>query len=170
MSLTRQSFRFLFLLLSLLFVLSESTLSSSSSSNSIQNLLQSQGLPGGLFPHDVKSFTLHPDGLLEVLLDRPCLAKFDTGVYFDSVVRANLTYGKLMGMEGLSQKELFLWLPVKDIIVDDPSSGVIVFDIGVAHKQLSLSLFEDPPVCRPTDLEVLQPNIGRKKIGFEALR
>lgn len=85
-------------------------------------------------------------------------------------MRANLTYGKLMGMEGLSQKELFLWLPVKDIIVDDPSSGVIMFDIGVAHKQLSLSLFEDPPVCRPTDLEVLQPNIGRKKIGFEALR
>ncbi|XP_030528969.1 uncharacterized protein LOC115739830 [Rhodamnia argentea] len=167
MSLTYKSFRFLSLFLPLLFVFPQSTFSSS---NSIQNLLQSQGLPGGLFPHDVKSFTLYPDGLLEVILDRPCLAKFDTRVYFDSVVRANLTYGKLMGMEGLSQKELFLWLPVKDIIVDDPSSGVIVFDIGVAYKQLSLSLFEDPPVCNPSDLEVLQPKIGRKEIGFEALR
>ncbi|KAK3433302.1 hypothetical protein EUGRSUZ_D00880 [Eucalyptus grandis] len=108
MSLTRQSFRFLFLLLSLLFVLSESTLSSSSSSNSIQNLLQSQGLPGGLFPHDVKSFALHPDGLLEVLLDRPCLAKFDTGVYFDSVVRANLTYGSDRATRIRHDNHLFL--------------------------------------------------------------
>jgi hypothetical protein len=70
-------------------------------------------------------------------------------VYFDSVVRANLTYGSLIGVVGLSQEELFLWLPVKDIIVDDPKSGLILFDIGVAHKQLSLSLFEDPPSCKP---------------------
>ena len=67
----------------------------------------------------------------------------------DRVVRANLSYGGLVGLEGLSQEELFLWLPVKGIIVNDPSSGLILFDIGVAHKQLSLSLFEDPPVCKP---------------------
>jgi hypothetical protein len=64
-------------------------------------------------------------------------------------VRANLTYRSLSGVVGLSQEELFLWLPVKDIIVDDPGSGLILFDIGVAHKQLSLSLFEDPPNCKP---------------------
>lgn len=77
------------------------------------------------------------------------MAKFDTRVHFDSVVRANLTFGGLKALEGLSQEELFLWLPVKGISVSDPSSGLILFDIGVAHKQLSLSLFEDPPVCKP---------------------
>ena len=77
------------------------------------------------------------------------MAKFDGRVHFDRVVRANLSYGGLVGLEGLSQEELFLWLPVKGIIVNDPSSGLILFDIGVAHKQLSLSLFEDPPVCKP---------------------
>lgn len=80
------------------------------------------------------------------------MAKFETRVFFDSVVRANLSYGGLIGVEGLSQEELFLWLPVKDIIVYDPSSGLILFDIGLAHKQLSLSLFEEPPICNPQDV------------------
>ncbi|KAH6786458.1 serine protease [Perilla frutescens var. hirtella] len=105
------------------------------------------GLPAGLLPKEVKSYKLSGSGLLEVFLDGPCLTRFDTMALYESEVRANLTYGSLTGVEGLSQEELFLWLPVKDIIVNDPSSGLILFDIGVAHKQLSLSLFEDPPDC-----------------------
>ncbi|KAF5448779.1 hypothetical protein F2P56_029283 [Juglans regia] len=69
---------------------------------------------------------------------------------------------------GLSQEELFLWLPVKDIIVNDPSSRLILFDIGVAHKQLSLSLFEKLPVCKPQDL-VLERD-GKNKMRFQAQR
>ena len=139
MSLTPMSFFTIFLLLHLPLT----------ATSSIHNLLESQGLPAGLFPDSVKSYSLDQNGLLEVHLDQPCLAKFDTRVHFDSVIRANLSFGGLKGLEGLSQEELFLWLPVKDIIVNDPSSGLILFDIGVAHKQLSLSLFEDPPVCKP---------------------
>ncbi|XVF25940.1 hypothetical protein REPUB_Repub13aG0257200 [Reevesia pubescens] len=140
------------------------------SSSTIQDLLRSQGLPAGLFPDNVKSYKLDLDGRLEVHLESPCMAKFDGRVQFDRVVRANLSYGGLMGLEGLSQEELFLWLPVKGIIVNDPSSGLILFDIGVAHKQLSISLFEEPPVCKP--LEVLAENvgIGRKKKGFQVQR
>ena len=120
-----------------------------SSSSSIRDLLRSKGLPPGLLPKEIKSYTFSEDGHLEVFLNGPCLTKFENRVLFDSVVRANLTYGSLIGVEGLSQEELFLWLPVKDIIVDDPRSGLILFDIGLAHKQLSLSLFEDPPRCKP---------------------
>ncbi|CAL5411008.1 hypothetical protein CsSME_00032314 [Camellia sinensis var. sinensis] len=131
-------------------------------SNSIHELLISQGLPAGLFPKNVKSYDLDQDGHLQVHMDQPCMAKFETRVFFDSVVRANLSYGGLIGLEGLSQEELFLWLPVKDIIVYDPSSGLILFDIGVAHKQFSLSLFEDPPVCRPQG-DLLE-EVGRKEM------
>ncbi|XP_050371159.1 uncharacterized protein LOC126789130 [Argentina anserina] len=120
------------------------------SSSSIHDLLRSHGLPAGLLPKEVKSYSLSDDGLLQVFLDAPCLTKFEDRVFFDSIVRANLSYGSLIGVEGLTQEELFLWLPVKDIIVDDPGSGLILFDIGVAHKQLSLSLFEDPPSCKPS--------------------
>lgn len=116
--------------------------------SSLKNLLESRGLPGGLFPENVKSYNLDQNGRLEVYLEGPCMAKFDTRVLFDSVVRANLSYGGLVGLEGLTQEELFLWLPVKGIIVNDPSSGLILIDIGLARKQLSLSLFEDPPVCK----------------------
>lgn len=120
------------------------------SSTSIHELLRSRGLPAGLFPKNaVKSYDLDENGHLQVYLDSPCVAKFETRVFFDSVVRANLSYGGLIGVEGLSQEELFLWLPVKDIIVYDPSSGLILFDIGLAHKQMSLSLFEEPPICNP---------------------
>ncbi|KAM5585794.1 hypothetical protein ABKV19_004949 [Rosa sericea] len=138
------------------------------SSSSIHDLLRSQGLPAGLLPKEVKSYSLSDDGFLQVFLDAPCLTKFENRVFFDSVVRANLSYGSLIGVEGLTQEELFLWLPVKDIIVDDPGSGLILFDIGVAHKQLSLSLFEDPPSCKPSG--VLKNHVKRLKKGFEALR
>lgn len=117
-------------------------------SSSIQEVLRRHGLPSGIFPDSVKSYTLDQRGNLEVTLDAPCIAKYETRVFFETVVRANLSFGQLKGLEGLSQEELFLWLPVKDIIVDDPSSGLIIIDIGLAHKQLSLSLFEYPPLCR----------------------
>ncbi|XAR67500.1 hypothetical protein NMG60_11002278 [Bertholletia excelsa] len=141
---------------------------SSSSSSSIHDLLRSHGLPAGLLPKRVESYTLSGSGLLEVRLEGPCLTKFDTMAFYDSVVRANLTYRSLAGVEGLSQEELFLWLPVKDIVVDDPKSGLILFDIGLAHKQLSLSLFEDPPDCEPGE-GVLKKK-SRKEKGFEAQR
>ncbi|XP_073030020.1 uncharacterized protein [Primulina eburnea] len=137
-----------------------------SASSTIHDLLKSKGLPAGLFPKNgVKSYDLGEDGLLQVYFDSPCVAKFETRVSFGSVVRANLSYGGLIGVEGLSQEELFLWLPVKDIIVYDPSSGIILFDIGVAHKQMSLSLFEDPPVCDPQG--ELMEMIPRKDFGFQ---
>lgn len=117
-------------------------------SSTIHDLLRSQGLPAGLLPKEVKSYALSQNGLLEVFLDGPCLTKYENRVLFESVVRANLSYGSLIGVQGLTQEELFLWLPVKGIIVDDPKSGLILFDIGVAHKQLALSLFEDPPSCK----------------------
>ncbi|KAJ6999646.1 hypothetical protein D5086_007919 [Populus alba] len=163
MSLTQVSFLPFFL--SLIFILSTITTTTST----LQNLLQIHGLPGGLFPNNVKSYSLDQDGRLEVQLDGLCMTKYETRVVFDSVVRANLSYGGLMGLEGLIQEELFLWLPVKGFEVNDPSSGLISVDIGLAHKQLSRSLFEVPPVCKPQGAADLLKNFGRK-IGVQFQR
>lgn len=123
---------------------------SHSSPISIHDLLKSKGLPYGLLPKEVKSYNYSTtNGLLEVYLDGPCLTKFDTIAFYESYLKANLTYGSLNGVQGFLQEELFVWLPVKGIIVDDLNYGIILFDIGLAHKQLSLSLFEDPPHCNP---------------------
>ncbi|GAB2284615.1 hypothetical protein Dimus_019070 [Dionaea muscipula] len=129
--------------------------SPSSPSSSVHELLKSRGLPAGLLPREVKTYNLDDDGHLEVFLDAPCLTKFENRVQFDSVLRANLSYGELIGVVGLTQEELFIWLPVKGIIVNDPNSGLIVFDIGVAQKQLSVSLFEDPPSCKTQGVVML---------------
>ncbi|KAH6776011.1 serine protease [Perilla frutescens var. hirtella] len=138
-------------------------------STSIHDLLKTKGLPPGLFPKRiVKSYELNQHGLLQVYLERPCLTKFETRVFYDHVVRANLSYGSLTGVEGLSQEELFLWLPVKDIIVYDPSSGLILFDIGVAYKQMPLSLFEDPPLCHAQ--RRWKDGSPRKGLGFQIQR
>ncbi|XP_008789769.1 uncharacterized protein LOC103707160 [Phoenix dactylifera] len=138
---------------------------------SIHELLREHGLPAGLVPKTVESFDLDRDsGLLEVRLERPCYAMYDELAYFDQVVRGNLSYGALRGVEGFSQEELFLWLPVKGILVSDPSSGVILFDIGLAHKQLSLSLFEEPPACRPAVRQVVAEVLLGRRGGFRAQR
>ncbi|MBA0625341.1 hypothetical protein Godav_010548 [Gossypium davidsonii] len=163
---TQKPIKFLHVFLTLVSLISP-LLSSSPPPPSIHDLLLSRGLPKGLLPKEVKSYTLSDNGTLEVLLDEPCLTKYENRVLFDSVVRANLSYGSLIGVVGLSQEELFLWLPVKDIIVDDPKSGLILFDIGLAYKQLSLSLFEEPPNCKP---QGILKNEVRKQKGFEALR
>ncbi|KAF9670325.1 hypothetical protein SADUNF_Sadunf13G0056700 [Salix dunnii] len=106
-------------------------------SSSIHDLLISKGLQADLLPREVRSYTLSEDGYLEVFLDGPCLTKYENRVFFESVVRANLTYRSLTGVVGLSQEERFLWLPVIDI------------------TQLSLSLFEDPPYCKPQGIAFL---------------
>uniref|UniRef100_A0A7N0ZVT6 Uncharacterized protein n=1 Tax=Kalanchoe fedtschenkoi TaxID=63787 RepID=A0A7N0ZVT6_KALFE len=119
---------------------------------SLARLLQSHGLPPGIFPENVESFSLDRYSRLEVRLDSPCYAEFENMVYFEKVVRANLSYGGLLGLQGLQQRELFLWLPVRGIINNDPSSGVIMIDIGIAHEHIALSHFDEPPVCTPLPL------------------
>lgn len=131
---------------------------------SIQDLLRAYGLPPGLLPSAVNSYDMDREtGLLEVHLDNPCFAKYDGLVFFNQTIRGNLSYGSLKGLVGFSQEELFIWLPVKEVLLADPSSGVIFFDIGVAHKQLSLSLFEDPPDCSAGEED--EPQLAFQMIG-----
>ncbi|PKA52624.1 hypothetical protein AXF42_Ash001605 [Apostasia shenzhenica] len=118
----------------------------------IHELLVEYGLPAGILPKAVESYWMdRSTGLPEVRLDRPCYAKYDGPPFFDREVRGNLSYGELRCVVGLRQEELFLWLPVHGILASNPSFGVILFDIGLARKRLSLSLFEIPPDCRPEE-------------------
>lgn len=113
----------------------------------IYDVLRRNGLPIGLIPKVVKSYTLHDSGVFEVNLDKPCYTKFENPVYYDTLIKGNLSYGQIAGLSGVQAKELFLWFPVKVIRVDIPSTGFIYFDVGVIYKQLSISLFENPPDC-----------------------
>ncbi|OIV94589.1 hypothetical protein TanjilG_25651 [Lupinus angustifolius] len=137
-----------------------------SDSTPLHQVLRNHGLPAGLFPEGVKSYKLDQNGALEVHLGHPCLVHYETAVFFDSVVKANLSFGQLKVFKGMSREELFLWLPVKDIIVTDPSNGLIVIDIGFAFKHLAFSRFDDPPTCINPSGQGLALKIGGRKGGF----
>ncbi|GAB4841519.1 hypothetical protein Ancab_022236 [Ancistrocladus abbreviatus] len=140
--------RIRYLLISSLWVLQISIFCvKSSDSISIHDALRSQGLPIGLLPKGVKNYTLDDSGKFVVYLDQACNAKFESELHYDLNVSGRLSFGQIGNLSGISAQELFLWFPVKGIRVDVPSSGLIYFDVGVVHKQFSLSLFESPPDC-----------------------
>lgn len=115
--------------------------------NSIYDVLDSKGLPKGLFPKGVTNFTVGEDGRFEVYLDQACDAKFESELHYEKNVAGWISFGQIGNLTGMSAQDLFLWFPVKGIRVDVPSSGVIYFDVGVVRKQFSLSLFETPREC-----------------------
>lgn len=117
---------------------------------SFYDVLSSNGLPIGLFPNSISSFSVDPEtGVFRLLLQAPspCDTVFETRLRYESDVTGRLSYGRISNLTGVSAQELFLWLPVKGIQVDIPSSGLIYFDVEVVSKQFSLSLFETPKDC-----------------------
>uniref|UniRef100_A0A7N1A050 Uncharacterized protein n=1 Tax=Kalanchoe fedtschenkoi TaxID=63787 RepID=A0A7N1A050_KALFE len=136
-------------LVSILLILFISRSSSADDSPSFSSILRSHGLPIGLVPNRITSFTVDPaTGRFEIILQRACNAKFENRVHYDFNVTGLISYGQIADLSGMSAQELFLWFPVKEIRVDVPSSGLIYFDVGgVVFKQFSLSLFDAPPEC-----------------------
>lgn len=121
-----------------------------SNSTTIYDELRAKGLPEGLLPKGITRYEINgTSGEFQVWMEEPCNAKFENEVHYDPNIKGTLDYGKIGGLSGMTAQELFLWFPVKGIRVDLPSSGLIHFDVGVADKQFSLSLFEDPPDCNP---------------------
>lgn len=53
--------------------------------------LEKNGLPVGLLPGSVKSYTLNEDGTFVVYLEKPCYAKIDDQVHFLLVCKRQST-------------------------------------------------------------------------------
>lgn len=122
------------------------------SSASIYDHLKAHGLPIGILPKGITEYSVDPtSGFFQINLTAPCDAKFENQFHYDFNISGYLSMGKIGELSGVSQQELFLWFPVKCIRVDDPSSGLIYFDVGVVDKQFSLSLFENPRDCTAAD-------------------
>ncbi|XP_039123997.1 uncharacterized protein LOC120260563 [Dioscorea cayenensis subsp. rotundata] len=127
--------------------------SSAGAGMSAYEVLRVNGLPSGLLPKGVREFSIGDDGSFEAHLDHPCLAKFENHVLYQTNISGSISFGRISSISGVSAQELFLWFPVKAIVVDDPLSGVIFFDVGDVRKQFPISTFDTPPDCAPTDEE-----------------
>lgn len=134
---------------------------SRSASLSIYDLLNAHALPAGIFPKGISEFSLdHASGRFKLHRSRSCAAQFETDVWYDVTVTGTLSYGRISHLSGIVAQELFLWLPVNEIRVDIPSSGLIYFDAAVVSKQFSLSFFEIPPDCSVVDIERVSSSLS----------
>ncbi|OMO84758.1 hypothetical protein CCACVL1_10670 [Corchorus capsularis] len=141
-----------------------------SSASSIYDHLQRNGLPMGLLPKGITEFSIDPEThLFQVNLSQPCNAKFENQLHYDFNISGVLSFGKIANLSGVSQQELFLWFPVISIRVDDPSSGLINFDVGVVDKQFSMSLFESPRDCTAVDFVDFRPQSNNSQESLESL-
>ncbi|KAJ9548822.1 hypothetical protein OSB04_021365 [Centaurea solstitialis] len=144
-----------FLLIFWVLTISTIAAAASKETNTIYQVLKSNGLPMGLLPKGVTNFTFDDSGRFEVHLDQACNAKFEDELHYEPDVSGTLTYGQIGGLSGISAQDLFLWFPVKEIRVDVPSSGLIYFDVGVVSKQFSLSSFETPRDCLAAPIQLI---------------
>lgn len=126
-----------------------------------QDVLRLCGLPMGLFPQCISDFTIEATGAFRLRLQSssPCDSVFETRLRYDPEVSGRISYGKISDVRGVSAQELFLWLAVKGIRVDIPSSGLIYFEVELVSKQFSLSLFETPKECRSVPYQELKNDV-----------
>ncbi|CAA7050936.1 unnamed protein product [Microthlaspi erraticum] len=119
-----------------------------SDNESISEILKANGLPVGIFPKGVVEFNFDAvTGRFSVYLNHSCDAKYETELHYDANITGKIEFAQILDLSGIKAQDLFLWFPVIGIRVDVPSSGLIYFDVGVVHKQYSLSLFETPRDC-----------------------
>ncbi|CAH2072616.1 unnamed protein product [Thlaspi arvense] len=133
---------------------------------SFYDYLRESGLPAGIVPKGVTNFSIDvKTGHFTVALPVPCDAKFENQFHFDYNISGVLSDGRIGNLSGVTQKELFLWFAVKGIHVDPERSGLIHFDVGVADKQLSLSLFESPRDCTAAESQLHTADISKSGIN-----
>ncbi|VAI01215.1 unnamed protein product [Triticum turgidum subsp. durum] len=112
------------------------------------DLLPKYGLPRGLIPDSVSSYTFdEATGDFEIHLAGTCYVRFgDHLVYYEKALRGCLSKGRITGLSGIQAKKLFLWVSVSGIVAH-PEEGTLEFQVGFVSEELSASLFDRVPVC-----------------------
>ncbi|EFJ11066.1 hypothetical protein SELMODRAFT_447102 [Selaginella moellendorffii] len=114
----------------------------------VSRFLEEHGLPGGLLPNLVTSYSLRDNNSTFVVhLQHECYHRFENLVWYGTTISGKLGYGKIENLSGIQAKELFLWLGVTGIRVDESNRDYIYFEVGIVSKRLRASLFRDPPSC-----------------------
>ncbi|KAI4317503.1 hypothetical protein L6164_025367 [Bauhinia variegata] len=114
----------------------------------VYEILPKFGLPSGLLPSSVKSYSLSSDGRFVVFLESPCYVQFDYLVWYDDTITGQLNYGSITDLEGIQVKRFFLWLSVDEIRVDLPPADSIYFQVGFINKKLDIDQFKTVHSCR----------------------
>lgn len=114
----------------------------------VHEILPKFGLPGGLLPDSVASYSLSPDGRFVVFLKGPCYVQFEYLIYYEDRITGKLNYGSITGLEGISVQWFFIWFDVDEIRVDLPPSDSIYFHVGFVNKKLDVDQFMTVHSCQ----------------------
>ncbi|XP_044483459.1 uncharacterized protein LOC123209454 isoform X2 [Mangifera indica] len=139
------------LLLSYVFAPSLSQ-SSESDRPTVYELLPKYGLPSGLLPATVASYTLNDDGSFVLELSSTCYIQFDYLVYYDKTITGKLSYGGITDLNGIQVQRFLFWFDVDEIKVDVPPSDSIYFQVGLINKKLDVDQFKTVHPCRDDNL------------------
>ncbi|KAL3501472.1 hypothetical protein ACH5RR_035921 [Cinchona calisaya] len=104
---------------------------------SLPDLLREHSLPPGLFPQNISTYEFDESkSKLTVYLPSACEVSFKDSsiIRYSPRVKAILTRGKLMGIEGMKTKVL-VWVKVTNIAVEGYKSDKISFTAGVKKSR-----------------------------------
>jgi len=136
------------LLTTMVIICNSAAASSHESDQSISEILVKYGLPIGLLPDSVKSYSLADDGSFKVEFGHPCYVQFNYLVYYEKTVTGKLSYGKINDLKGIQAKELFVWVNVVGMEVDLPSGNYIYFNVGIISKKIEIKWFKSVHSCK----------------------
>ncbi|XP_064940951.1 uncharacterized protein LOC135594507 [Musa acuminata AAA Group] len=117
------------------------------SADDAHDVLQAFGLPKGLLPDSVSSFSLAENGEFVVELRAPCYVQFTDLVHYGKTIRGQIRYGIISDISGIQIKKFFAWLSISDIVAH-PADGTIEFQVGFLSELRPATLFESVPHCR----------------------
>ncbi|XP_051178919.1 uncharacterized protein [Lolium perenne] len=125
-----------------------SAASGASPNGAANDLLPKYGLPRGLIPDSVSSYSFdETTGDFEIHLAGTCYVWFgDHLVYYEKNIRGCLSPGKITGLSGIQAKKLFLWVSVSGMVAH-PKEGTLEFQAGFISEALPASLFDKVPSC-----------------------
>ncbi|KAF3973766.1 hypothetical protein CMV_002837 [Castanea mollissima] len=111
----------------------------------VHDLLPHYGLPKGLIPNNVDSFTLSDDGTFTLQLSSPCYVQFDQLVYYDKKISGKLSYGSVSSVSGIQAKKLFLWVSVTGIQADKDSDMIEFYPPTLSQSKVKRNLYISMP-------------------------
>ncbi|URD98008.1 hypothetical protein MUK42_29480 [Musa troglodytarum] len=140
------------LLLPLLFLLSPASGAGSpaslSNGTTVYDLLPEYGLPPGILPDTVKSFSLASGGRFVTKLYGTCYVDFEYVVYYEPRVSGVVKYGAIDELQGVQIRRYLAWFNVDTIRLDPSSSDFIYFEGSWITLKLRIDQFQTVHSCR----------------------
>ncbi|CAL9757547.1 unnamed protein product [Musa acuminata subsp. burmannicoides] len=143
---------FLLLLLPLLFLLSPASGAGSpaslSNGTTVYDLLSEYGLPPGILPDTVKSYSLASGGRFVTKLYGACYVDFEYVVYYEPRVSGVVKYGAIEELQGVQIRRYLVWFNVDTIRLDPSSSDFIYVEGSWISLKLRIDQFQTVHSCR----------------------